>query len=377
MEVNNTPVFKLNQPDDQYKFLPLPAPTGNYPYHLNIDGIVPDPPNQKMVFHMAGDTGNVKPDSQVHLIVAEMAAQCNVANEENRPQFLFHLGDIVYHHGEADRYEKQFFKPFEQYPAPIFAIAGNHDSDVNPISAAPYQSLDAYTAVFCDTASRPISFSGGAVRKSMVQPNPYFRLKTPLANIIGLHTNIPKYGMVTAEQRAWFVNELITADAERPDKALLLCLHHAPYSADTNHGSSLPMITLLNSVFEETGIKPDMVFSGHVHNYQRFHKLYADGIVVPFIVAGAGGFDELNAIAIPDDIMYTNKSELFDDVNLKAYRDREHGFLRMSIEKQDAGLSITGAYYTVALNNGKGIATLADQFTIPVSQKQADQLMYS
>ena len=306
-----------------------------------------------------------------------MAGQCNVLNKKDCPRFLFHLGDIVYHHGEADRYGKQFFKPFEQYPAPIFAIAGNHDSDVNPASAVPYQSLDAYTSVFCDRISRAVPFSGESARNSMVQPNAYFTLKTPLANIIGLHTNIPKFGTVTAQQRAWFVNELTAADAERPDKVLLLCLHHAPYSADTNHGSSLPMIELLNSVFEETGIRPDMVFSGHVHNYQRFHKLYADGVVVPFIVSGAGGFDELNAIAIPDDVMYTSKSELFDNVTLKAYRDREHGFLKMSIERQDVGLSITGEYYTVALNNGKGIATLADQFTIPVSQKQADQLMYS
>ncbi|MDN3582984.1 metallophosphoesterase family protein [Mucilaginibacter flavus] len=381
MEVHNTPVtkpvFKLNQPNDQYKFLPLPLPTGNYPYHLDIQEVVPGIDTQKMVFHMAGDTGNVKPDSQVHLIVKQMAAQFNTINEANRPRFLFHLGDIVYHHGEADRYAKQFFKTFEQYPAPIFAIAGNHDSDVNPASAVPYQSLEAYTAVFCDTVSKPVSFSGGATRKSMTQPNPYFTLKTPLTNIIGLHTNIPKYGTVTPEQRAWFVNELVTADAERPDKALLLCLHHAPYSADTNHGSSQLMIELLNDVFEETGIRPDMVFSGHVHNYQRFNKLYPDGTVVPFIVAGAGGFDELNLIAQPDDDRYSNESDLFDDVVLQNYRDREHGFLKMSIEKRAEGLAITGEYYTVTLNNGESTATLADEFAVPASQKQGGDLIYS
>ena len=33
------PVFKLGQPDDNYKYRPLPSPTGKYPYHLNIQDV--------------------------------------------------------------------------------------------------------------------------------------------------------------------------------------------------------------------------------------------------------------------------------------------------------------------------------------------------
>ena len=47
-----TPVFKKDQPDDSYKFQPLPEPPGAYPYHLSLDSLVPFPNNQKLVFHI-------------------------------------------------------------------------------------------------------------------------------------------------------------------------------------------------------------------------------------------------------------------------------------------------------------------------------------
>ncbi|MDB5148259.1 MAG: metallophosphoesterase, partial [Mucilaginibacter sp.] len=31
-----SPVIKKDQPDDSYKFQPLPEPSGNYPYHLSV-----------------------------------------------------------------------------------------------------------------------------------------------------------------------------------------------------------------------------------------------------------------------------------------------------------------------------------------------------
>jgi calcineurin-like phosphoesterase family protein len=364
IELPNGPVFKKGQPDDTYKFRPAPAPNGEYPYRLNLTDIIADAGDDKMVFHMAGDTGHTfKAPTDLNIAMAGQFNNCATADE---PQFLYHLGDIVYHHGEADRYERQFFKPFANYPGPIFAIPGNHDSDVNPESPFPYQTLDAFTRVFCDTVSRPVSFSGNSARKSMTQPNVYWTLKAPLANIIGLYSNIPKYGMITSEQREWFKAELIAADEERPDKALLICLHHAPYSADVNHASSLPMINFLEEVFEETGIRPDLVVSGHVHNYQRFQKTYPDGLTVPFIVAGGGGFEELNDLAILGDERYGFSHPLFEGVDLMAYYSQQHGFLKISIEKGIDGLVLTGQYFTTAKKtNHNDIPTtiITDQFT--------------
>jgi Calcineurin-like phosphoesterase len=45
------------------------------------------------------------------------------------PAFFYHLGDVVYYDGEHASYYQQFYDTYLHYPAPIFAIPGNHDFD--------------------------------------------------------------------------------------------------------------------------------------------------------------------------------------------------------------------------------------------------------
>ncbi|MVN92743.1 metallophosphoesterase family protein [Mucilaginibacter aquatilis] len=366
---HSTPVIKLNQPDDSHKFKSLPAPVGNYPYHLSLTDKVPAVSDQKIVFQMVGDTGSVRNPAFQREVAEEMITQFNEAKSpEDKPLFLFHLGDVVYHHGEAERYYDQFFNPYRNYPAPVFAIAGNHDTDVNAESKTPYQSLDAFKQVFCSAHEHIVPFSNDVKWKSNTQPNTYWTLITPLANIVGLHSNVPKFGIITNEQRAWFIEELKRAGSERPAKAIIICIHHAPYSADINHGSSLAMINFLETAFNETGVKPDIVFSGHVHNYQRFSKTYSDGKEVPFIVAGSGGFDELHAIARVDDERFTNQSEVFKNVKLMNYCDNRHGFLKIAIEKINDQLILSGQYFSLPHKKGeiKEPASLDDEFSLVI-----------
>jgi len=360
------PVIKKDQPDDTYKFQPLPEPTGAYPYRLSLQEILPQVQDNVTVFHMFGDTGSIGNPTFQHFVAAAMAKQYETDQDE-QPQFLYHLGDVVYTFGEADKYYTQFFAPYEKYPGPIFAIAGNHDSDVNVNAARPYKSLDAFKTVFCDTERREITFGRGVERKSMIQPNTYWTLKTPLATIIGLHSNVPKFGVVTPDQRKWFKEELKAAALERPDKALIVTLHHAPYSADINHGSSIPMIEFLDESFEETGVLPDFVFSGHVHNYQRFAKKYKNGKTVPFIVAGAGGYDELHPVAQTSDPRFFTDPDLFKDIKLECYADNKHGFLKIAIKRKDGKLTLGGEYYTIPheeLPDIEMTTSLVDQFEI-------------
>lgn len=367
-----TPIFKKDQPDDTYKFKPLPALSGKYPYHLVLKDILPQVSDQHMAFHMIGDTGGVGNPALQQLIANTMASQCNKESKpDDGPQFLYHLGDVVYHYGEAEQYDNQFFQSFGNYPGPIFAIAGNHDSDINPLSTHPYKSLDAFTKVFCDTVSRPVAFSNQTKRKSMVQPNIYWTMETPLATIIGLYSNVPKFGVITEEQKNWFIEELHSAS---PDKMLIVCIHHAPYSADINHGSSLPMIAFLEDAFETAGKKPDVVFSGHVHNYQRFCKNYTDGKSVSFVIAGAGGFDELHPVATTDDVRFTADIPQLDDVKLMSYYDTGHGFLQIGINKEEDGISLNGNYFSINPNEG---ITLVDSFTISKSIRQKNLEAYA
>lgn len=363
------PVIKKDQPDDSYKFQPPPQPTGDYPFHLDMKTIV-KPNDQKMIFHMVGDTGNTRANDSQLKVVEAMIEQYD--DEFDRPQFLYHLGDIVYNYGEAEGYEAQFFKPYADYPAAIMAISGNHDGDVNP-GVAPYKSLDAFAAVFCDKSPQTVSFGNHAARKSMVQPNVYWTLKSPLANIIGLYSNVTKYGVITDEQKQWFIQELIAADKERCEKALIVCLHHAPYSADVNHGSSLLMIEFLNDAFAMANVRPDVVFSGHVHNYQRFCKKYADGMITPYIVAGCGGYDQLHPVVSIDDEWFTPDHPLLQGVSLENYCDTNHGFLKIIIEKRHNGMFLKGEFFAIDEDEEASDPTepvLADIFEIRIGQPE-------
>lgn len=360
------PVLLNNIQDDSFLFKSLPEPTGSYPYRLDIASILRDKSHDltdNMVFHMLGDTGSARHSDFQERVASALSRQLHQEGDD-KPAFLYHLGDIVYNHGEAREYPAQFLKPYSNYSAPIFAIPGNHDADINPDSEVPYQSLDAFMDVFCDNYSRPIRFGGN--RMSMVQPNVYWTLVTPLARFIGLYANVPKHGVITNEQRDWFIEELREADRHRNEQAIIVCVHHAPYSADTNHGSSQEMIDFLETAYTVSGVLPDLVCSGHVHNYQRFSKRYENEKLVPYIVAGAGGYADLHHIARVDD--FAVRPQCNDGmVKLEAYCDDRFGFMKIAIRKNDEGIGIYGEYYTLSAED-KVNPQLYDSFEISVNR---------
>jgi acid phosphatase type 7 len=358
------PVFKISASDDQEKFKPVPAATGAYPFRLDIKKILPEIPEDQIVFHVAGDTGGTRSPQHQQRVAGEMIRQCQELNAEGaRPQFLFHLGDIVYNFGQASEYYRQFFNPFWDYPAPIFAIAGNHDADIDLADPNPAKSLDAFVTVFCNTETRVLKLSKDASRKANIQPNVYWVLETPLADIIGLYSNVPKFGNVQNDQRQWFIEALKTSAASR--KAIIVCIHHAPFSADVNHGSSIHMQAIIDGAIRESKVFPDLVLSGHVHNYQRFNKRYPGGRLIPFIVAGNGGYADLHPLADPQDKDFPDDSCLFDDVELQNYCDDAHGFLKISLARNEDKLTLSGAFYAT---DNKDKARLYDSFKVDIDR---------
>jgi len=123
--------------------------------------------------------------------------------------------------GRQRNITRSFFEPYERYPGPIFAIAGNHDADVYPLDPNAPKSLEAFIEVFCDTESRHIPFAASSRRNSNIQPNVYWTLNTPLADIIGMYSNVPRFGTITPVQKEWFIEELKTAAKKRSEKALI------------------------------------------------------------------------------------------------------------------------------------------------------------
>ena len=107
------------------RFLALPEPLGEPPYRLALQDVI-GPVQTPFRFHCVGDTGgHIDPRPQQR-VVAAMAAELA---QPDPPRFFFHLGDVVYPHGEADHYRAQFDVPYADYTAPIFAVPGNHDAE--------------------------------------------------------------------------------------------------------------------------------------------------------------------------------------------------------------------------------------------------------
>jgi Calcineurin-like phosphoesterase len=80
---------------------------------------------------------------------------------------------------------------------------------------------------------------------------------------------VPSGGHLEQSQIAWLTAELAAADPKLP---LIVTLHHPPYSVDAHHGGSQKMGAALDSAFRGSGRLPQLVISGHVHDYQRFTR---------------------------------------------------------------------------------------------------------
>ena len=331
-------------------FQTLPPPSGKYPYHLDLSKIISGTSydnishSKKMIFHLTADVGGVQNPQDQLLVSEHMETQFGNVKGKLDPSFLYIPGDVVYYYGKLSEYDVQFFEPYKFYPAPIFAIPGNHDGDVDPTDVSKPASLDAFVKIFCAKTATVPPEASDAVRTAMIQPNVYWTLLTPVANIIGLYTNVPSGGVIKADQQKWFINELTTANIERNDKALIVSLHHPPYSMDAHHGASVSMQKFLEDSFSKANVYPDIIFSGHVHNYQRFTQTIGKK-QIPFIVAGAGGYWHLHNINVGKTKIQTPAPSSFQNVIFEKYCEDRHGFMTVSIDMTNKKL--TGEYYTV------------------------------
>jgi hypothetical protein len=93
-------------------FQPLPRPLGLAPYRYNLGdgGHFPEIAGaitgaKKMVIHIVGDSGGVK-DGEFQGNVAEAMIQ-HLGAATDKPQFCYHVGDVVYFTGDRNEYYAQ------------------------------------------------------------------------------------------------------------------------------------------------------------------------------------------------------------------------------------------------------------------------------
>jgi uncharacterized protein YukJ/predicted phosphodiesterase len=252
----------------------------------------------QIVIHTVGDSGRGTHSAQGEVAEA-MTRDFQKPNPADHPALFFHLGDVIYGHDKDALYRELFYSPYDIYPGQIVAIPGNHDGEVIPRTDP--KSLAAFLANFCDTERQHPEIAGTAPRLTMNQPGVYFRLDAPFVRLIGLYSNVAENsGFITIPgtggdaQKNFLVSQLKAIGqlrAQGDTAALAIAMHHPPYSGGGHAGSS-DMLADIDDAVQQAGVAPDIVLSGHAHNYQRFtRKFFLDGAAreIPYFVAGGGG----------------------------------------------------------------------------------------
>ncbi len=327
----------------------------------------------RIVFHAVGDTGAAYLTKLIHEVTVadHMANDFHSSASADRPAFLFHLGDIVYAFGESQFYYDQFYEPFRNYPVPIFAIPGNHDSFVIPNTKPADTPLTTFSRNFCAASPGLTKEAGSLHRTAMTQPGVYFALDAPFVRVIGLFSNaLEDPGLISSQkgqktkwpgvpdvQLAYLTAQLQNIKAQNYTGAVLIAVHHPPFSyapppkaggAGGTHGGTAPMLAEIDAICKAQGVYPHAFLSGHAHNYQSYTRkvsLAGKHYTVPFVISGDGGYNVKGlvqgraGVTPPDpvpgaqvDYLDANLSGLGGGLTINNFDHTNYGYLRITAD---------------------------------------------
>jgi hypothetical protein len=298
-----------------------------------------------LTFFVIGDHGGIMDPNPQNAVSNAMEARTLT---EPKPAFVYTVGDVVYFNGDAIQYTPQFYEAYGHLTVPIVGIPGNHDGDTTDDPSR--QPLDTFMANFC--APHPELPAGNEEFNRDVQTQPYcdWTLDLEGATIVGLYTNVPSGGHLEQSQIDWLTGELQAAATGKP---LIVTCHHPPYSVDSMHGGSQTIGEALDGAFSSAHRTPDLVMSGHVHDYQRFVRTIG-GKQVPYIVIGNSGYHNLHHLAHDAQ----NGMQVSNDVTFEFGDDKSWGFLELTLD----GTTISGSY--TAVTKAGDTTPGADTFTV-------------
>ncbi len=323
----------------------------------------------KIVFHLAGDTGasvlSKLPDEES--VADHLSDDFSSSPPPDRPAFLYHVGDVIYNFGEWQYYYDQFYEPFRNYPAPIFAIPGNHDAFVIPGTPPANPPLKTFMRNFCSKSVVVTREAGSLHRTAMTEPGVYFALDAPFVRIIGLFSNaLEDPGLISSQsdqktkwpgvpdyQLSFLTQQLKKIKSQKYQGAVLIALHHPPLAYQTEDGkggdhlSNPMMLRQIDAICKAQGVYPHAIITGHIHNYQRFTRnitFTGEKYEVPFIISGNGGHNLVPIVkhersapnSIPEpgsrvDYIDSNPAVEATGLTFEQYDDKHYGYLRITV----------------------------------------------
>ena len=210
-----------------------------------------------------------------------------------RPDFVLITGDIVYTRGRISEYREKFWPVYDADVAMPTAGApllrstlfvgapGNHDVAARDLEKYP-DGL-AYFLYWDQPLNGPIGREGGPLAPALVASDSaraaFLRAAGPsypgMANFSfeygDAHWTVldsnPYVDWTHTDLRAWLERDLAAA---RDATWRFVAFHHPPFNSSQAHFGDQRM-RVLAEVFEAGRV--DVVWNGHVHNYQRTHPL--------------------------------------------------------------------------------------------------------
>jgi len=227
-------------------------------------------------------------------VAAGTPAQLAIANQLalKKPEFVLVCGDIAYNRGRVSEYLKHFWPVYGNgvgtdssaaiaplmQSVPFYVTLGNHDVELADLRKNP----DAFAAFYFFHPPRNAPATGSwrpfipgtdeQVRKFQAATEnagyPYLCLYSfddGDAHFLVLDSTafMP---VLSADYREWIRRDLM----ESKSRWKFVLFHHPGFNSSANHRNQQKM-RLLSPLFEEAGVT--IVFSGHVHNYQRSKPL--------------------------------------------------------------------------------------------------------
>ncbi len=211
-----------------------------------------------------------------------------------RPDFLFITGDIVYSNGRISEYREKFFpvynadQPDARAGAPLLrsvpfiAAPGNHDTALKDFDKFPDalayflywdQPLNGPAgAADQDRSGHVLTGSDGVRSAFLAAAKPYY---PKMANFSFDYGNAHWTVLDSNNYMDWTnpaLREWVAKDLAAAKNATwrFVAFHHPGFNSSKEHFTDQWM-RVLSPVFEEG--KVDVVFAGHVHNYQRTFPL--------------------------------------------------------------------------------------------------------
>jgi acid phosphatase type 7 len=207
---------------------------------------------------------------------------------KSNPDFVAIAGDIVYEYGLISEYKTKFWPIYNAdavnetgvpliRSTPVIAAVGNHDADTRDLDK--YPDALAYYLLWSQPLNGPVGKEGGAIvpllkgsdanKKAFYDAagDRYPRMTNFSFTYANAHWTVidadTYVDWTDSTLKAWVTNDLANAKGATWKFVLF---HHPGFTSARDHFEQQQM-RLLAPIFEKGNV--DIVFNGHVHNYQR------------------------------------------------------------------------------------------------------------